>query len=355
MLTSETLKEHAKEDLGIDMLGVANIERFKDAPLDMHPKSIMPNVRSVVVIGERILRGCYRGIDEGTHWPSYQVFGYAGLNGRLGEQAYRVGRFIERHGFEATGVPSSATVREFGPRGPKPSPDLPHREVALHVRIAATLAGLGEMGWSKVFMTKENGPRQRLNIILTEAELEPDPLRIGELCDRCKRCVVECPGGAIPKDKSVSIEVEGQKLEWGDIDLGKCKLTHFGLNRKTSPHLAKRFPGLHMPIAEQEVTWLEAWDLGWTVFPSVPTYKALAQHPIPICGARGCIVGCMKHVEKRDRVDNKFHTKPVFSEETPWSLEEKPSISNDEHHGFVYNPETDADDDEAFAPAPDWY
>ncbi|HCE43213.1 MAG TPA: hypothetical protein DET40_06675 [Lentisphaeria bacterium] len=64
----------------------------------------------------------------------------------------------------------------------------------------------------------------------------------------------------------MSIEVEGHKMEWCDIDLGKCKLTHFGLNRKSSPHFAKHFPGVYLPIEEQEVTWLEAWNLGWGGF-----------------------------------------------------------------------------------------
>ena len=61
----------------------------------------------------------------------------------------------------------------------------------------------------------------------------------------------------------MGIEVEGHRIEWGDLDLGKCKLTHFGLNKRSSPFFAKRFPGLSLPVSEQEVTWREAWDLGY--------------------------------------------------------------------------------------------
>lgn len=338
MLTSEKLKQFAVEKVHVDALGVANVERFKDAPPDMHPLSIMPGCRSVVVFIKRILRGSYRGIDEGTHWPSYTTFCYAGLNNMLDKTNYKVARFIERHGFEAAGVAGCATVREWGLRGPSPAPGKPMREVTMHFRIAAVLAGLGEIGWSKVFMSKAFGPRQRIGIILTDAELEPAPIRVGELCDKCKRCVAECPGGAIPKTKAVAIEVEGKKIEWADIDLGKCKLTHFGLNRKNSPFLAKRYPGLYLPIDQQEVTWKEAFDLGTAVFPAVPTYSALSKFGIPaLCGARGCIIGCMKHLEKRGKVNNMFHTKPVFSEEKPWSLPEKPL--HVDHHGFIYDPE----------------
>jgi ferredoxin len=211
------------------------------------------------------------------------------------------------------------------------------RDVCLHLRIAATRAGLGEIGWSKVFLTEEFGPRQRRDVILTEAELQPDPIRTGHLCDRCKRCVAECPAGAIPKDKAVSIEVEGHTVKWGDIDLGKCKLTHFGLNRKNEQFMAKRYPGLYLPMAGQQVSWKEAWDLGWSVFASVPYAEAVSKCGGPaLCGARGCMIGCMKHMEERGRVKNTFRVKPVFSEERPWELPEKPEPATP--HGFLYDP-----------------
>ncbi|HEX2949029.1 MAG TPA: hypothetical protein VHV83_05610, partial [Armatimonadota bacterium] len=334
MLTSQAIKEFALEHVKVDKVGVANIERFKDAPPDMNPLNIMPNARSVIVFAKRIIRGSYRGIDEGTHWPSYSIFGYAELNRMLGQSGYKIARFIEQFGYEATGISSAATSLEIGVRGPAPAPGKPKREVTMQHRIAATLAGLGEIGWSKVFLTEEFGPRQRLGIVLTEAELEPDPIKTGHLCDGCKCCVRECPGGAISKDKEVRIEVEGHVIRWGDIDLGKCKLTHFGLNKKSSPFFVKRFPGVSLPVGDQEVTWREAWDLGYAIFPTVPTFKALCSHPVAMCGARGCIVGCMKHMEKVGRVENTFTTRPVFSEEKPWSLAEEPSHRNADHHGF---------------------
>lgn len=336
MLTSQAVKEYAIHQAGVDKVGIANIERFAGAPPDMDPRAIMPGAKCAIVFLQRILRGCYRGIDEGTHWPSYTVFGYNGLAGILARAGYRLARFIESHGYEAVRVTPSATVRETGPAGPPAAPGKPRPEVTMHFRIAAVLAGLGEIGWSKVFLTEEFGPRQRLGILLTDAELEPDPVQVGRLCDKCMRCAAECPAGAIPTDRSVAIELEGQRIEWADLDLGKCKLTHFGLNRKTSPFLARRFPGLYLPISQQEVTWKEAWDLGWAIFPAVPTFKALARHPIAICGARGCIIGCMKHLEEQGKLRNVFLSKKVFSGDAPWSLPEKPP--HVEHHGFVYDP-----------------
>lgn len=335
MLTKEALRDYALNVVQVDKIGVANIERWENAPADMDPRRIMPRARSVIVFAKRILRGTCRGVDEGTHWPSYHIYSYAGLNHMLGVANYKLARFVEQHGYDATSGSAKATSREFGPAGP----GLSNNEVVIHHRIAATLAGLGEMGWSKVFMTKEFGPRQRIGLLLTDAVLEPDPIEIGVLCDRCKRCVAECPAGAISKDQAVGIDVEGQRLEWNDLDLGKCKLTHFGLNKRSGPFFAKRFPGVSMPVAEQEVTWLEAWDLGRTMFPTMPALQALSAHPVAACGARGCIVGCMKHVEKKGTVENTFKTRPVFSEDKPWRLGDEPTHHNADHKGLVYDPE----------------
>ncbi|PIV64284.1 MAG: epoxyqueuosine reductase, partial [bacterium (Candidatus Ratteibacteria) CG01_land_8_20_14_3_00_40_19] len=47
-LTKESIKKFALSQ-GLDLFGVANIERFKDAPKRMHPASIFPEARSVIV------------------------------------------------------------------------------------------------------------------------------------------------------------------------------------------------------------------------------------------------------------------------------------------------------------------
>ena len=60
-LTSEMIKKKAKS-LGIDVIGIADIDRYTNAPVLMSPKTYFPDARSVVVIGMRIPRGSYRGI-----------------------------------------------------------------------------------------------------------------------------------------------------------------------------------------------------------------------------------------------------------------------------------------------------
>lgn len=336
-MTVEELKKFARETVGVDAIGIAGIERFDSAPPDMHPRAIMPECRSVIVFTRRILRGCYRGIEEGTHWPSYQVFAYAGLTRLVHQANYRIGRFLEDRGFTAVPAPPAATLREAGPRGPVPPGGKYPRNINISLRIAAVLAGLGEMGLSKVFLSEDFGPRQRLGAILTDAELEPDPIRIGRICDRCTICARDCPGGAIHPKQPVSFDAAGLHWECADLELGRCKLTHFGLNRVTSPHFVKSFPGIYLPMDQQGNTWVEGWNFGHALFSSVPTYKAFSAYPIAICGARGCIISCMNHLEKRKRIRNLFGA--PFSVRPPWRLPEKPLNYHKDHHGFVYDPE----------------
>ena len=65
----------------------------------------------------------------------------------------------------------------------------------------AVQAGLGEVGRHSLLITREYGPRLRLDKIFTDMPLEIDePVRFGvkEFCDICQRCSAACPPRAIP-------------------------------------------------------------------------------------------------------------------------------------------------------------
>ena len=69
-------------------------------------------------------------------------------------------------------MPYYPGVPETQPPGPPLRPGGVAPEVQLAIRIAATAAGVGEIGWSKVFLTPDYGPRVRIGTILTDAELD---------------------------------------------------------------------------------------------------------------------------------------------------------------------------------------
>ena len=78
MLTAEVIKQHAKA-MGADLVGIASIDRFEDAPIQQDPRQIMPEAKSVIAVAFRVNRGSLRGIEEGTFFSNYSAMGYGGI------------------------------------------------------------------------------------------------------------------------------------------------------------------------------------------------------------------------------------------------------------------------------------
>ena len=344
-LTSQMIKDRAKE-LGIDCIAIGNIERFKNAPKLMSPLTYFPEAKSVIALAMRIPRGTYRGIEEGTHWHNYTFYSYNKLNTLFRPRlSYELACFIEDHGWEAAlhypAVPEgNGVTQEPVAEGKVPA------DVICSVRVIAAGCGLGEIGFSKVFLTKEFGPRVRLGLIFTDCELEPDPiLDTGDICVHCGACSRECPGSAIPpvkaEDKRLYIDFAGEKQIWyGDVRMGRCTLSHHGMNNECSPFLKKEFPNMAFDVRNSEMTEEEAYILSYTVAGGkwgrkadtnnvVDYYDYILTHTgyFAICGARGCIRACMNALEKTGRIENKFHNN--FYRKKSWLLPLQPkSISN---------------------------
>jgi len=322
VISAQKVKEFARSR-GADLVGIGNIERWEGAPEQMHPANIFPDARSVIVIGSRIPRGCYRGIEEGTHFPSYPIYGYKRLNAQFRPLiTYETALFIEEtSGFEAVPVPphppESQPWREPVADG-RAAPD-----VYPHFRYAAVLAGLGEIGYSKVFLSPQFGPRQRLGMILTDAKLDPDPLFDGQICDGCKQCIADCPAGALMPEKEIHVNLGGKETVHADIHCGRCHLGHWGATNENSPFVAKAFPGMRMRMAEQDMAWgAEAGSFVRALFPYVPYYEMMwKQVPgfLATCGARGCIRTCMDHLEREGRIGAAFNT-GAFRKRRQWLL-----------------------------------
>ena len=211
-------------------------------------------------------------------------------------------------------------------------------DVVASVRFLAVGAGLGELGWSKVFLTKKFGPRVRLGSIITDAELEPDEMiEPGTICTRCGACIRECPANAVPgfKDgKTITIEIGGKKITYADVDMGRCTFTHHGFNNRISPFMKKDFPNLEYDVCSSNATEEEAYKIcyalmgaNWAKTPYNRDGKVINEYPFlsqvsggyfAVCGARGCIRACMDTLEKSHRIENTFEE--PFYKKPSWLL-----------------------------------
>ncbi len=321
MLTAQEVKEYALS-CGADICGIASMDRWEGAPKQCDPRFIAPDAKSMIVMGFRIPRGTLRGIEEGTFYVSYASMGYAAINHVLQPMVlWQITRMIEDEGYEAVPIPNNFPWTNSDSSGQNPdktgehnparslpvSPDKPAPDVFIHMRIAAYLAGLGEIGWSKMFISPQFGPRQRLAAIITDMPLEPDPIYDGPpLCDRCMSCATECTGGCIPTDpeKSVKVTLAGHDVEWADIDYKDCSRYFCGAAEEHNPFMVteKDQEGFQQPV-----------HLGqqYKIGPTYDYGRALE-------GAKGCIRACMIHLEDQGKLRNRFE-KP-FRVREPWRM-----------------------------------
>lgn len=211
----------------VDLMGIAPIERFDGVPKERHPSSIFPEARSVLVVGKRITRGVLRGVEEGTQFDLYPMYGRDWLNNRILAMAtFRLGEFLEDNGWEAVPLPNLPL--EVPALGIPVRPNQPPPNVMIDFEDAAVRAGLGEIGYCGVFLTPQFGPRQRIQMILTDAKLEPNPILEKAICSGSKDHAKFCPMGAIDVSCEKTTVICGKQMVVARVDFEKCKICKNG-------------------------------------------------------------------------------------------------------------------------------
>lgn len=305
MITSADIKAAAKR-MGADIVGIGSIDRWSTAPIQMDPKQIMPKAKSVIALGFRVLRGSLRGVEEGTYYFSnYSAMGYGDITYLyMPLVVINLSKMIEDAGYEAVPMGHQSDWRAidnfgfFKENDSRPvAPGKAAPDVLISMRIAGFLCGLGEIGYSKMLLTPEFGPRVRMGIIITELELEPDPImKPGTLCNRCMPCVRECHGGCIPADRTIKDHIGGYDLEWADVDMDRCDWAFQGgveiREGEKGDYFNKQRP---------------AWSGKYKPSEILPFYTApdhLYNSGKAVCGAKGCTRVCMITLEKRGLLKN---------------------------------------------------
>lgn len=177
-MDSAQLKQRARE-CGADLVGIAAAASWADWPSANNPRRIQPRCQSVIVVGRRMLRGAFRGVEEGTSF--YSTYGMYGQE--WNEHAFLV-RTIHDVALALEASGAEAVPLLGGGAG-------------LDARALAREAGLGVIGKGGFFLTPEYGHRQRFGLILADCALAGDAAVELDFCKHCSACLDACPLGAL--------------------------------------------------------------------------------------------------------------------------------------------------------------
>lgn len=294
-MKSEIIKI-AKENLA-DIVGVASSDSFdKNDPIF----KIFPNTKTVICLVFRVLRGIYRGTEEGTTYYQYTTMGVENMEETIMPMAQiKVANFIEAGGF--TAVPQrrhQQIMAEENSTNPEVAYDAVYRgkiqENQMDFIGAAVKCGVGEKGLSGALLTDDFGPFVRYCFILTDAVIKPDAEVPAHLCDNCGKCRAACPGNAIGED--------------GSLDPWQCAVYYNGANGTKNPFMPPdafdSFENrLEIIAGEAKVTPETARKILDNIYFYPPAQHA---YQCSICG-RACDTACYMHLEQKGVLTRKFN------------------------------------------------
>ena len=297
----------AKENYA-DIVGFASADRFeKNDPIF----KIYPDTKTVIALAFRVLRGIYRGTEEGTTYYQYTTMAVENMEETIMPMAaLKVANFIESLGF--TAVPQrrhQQIMAEENSTNPEVAYDAIYRsrvaENQMNFVDAAVKCGIGERGLSGAVLTDDFGPMIRYCFVLTNAEIDADDVKMAHLCDNCGKCIKACPGNAISAE--------------GEVDPWQCAVYYNGANGTKNPFMPpdafKNFENrIDIIAGEAKVNPETAKKILDNIFFYPPAQHA---YQCSICG-RACDTECYAHLEEKGVLNKKFNR--PFRTREPWEF-----------------------------------
>ena len=185
IITASEIKSTALE-LGVDLCGVAAVERFSSAPKGFHPNDIYSPCQSVLVFAKKL--------------PTESLFAsscipYTYINRLITEEVdeltLTLSRKLEYLAVRNVPVPSDDPSEYW-------EADRSYARGILSLRHAGHLAGLGVLGKNTLLINDRLGNMIQLGALLLNLRLEGDPIATYEACkEDCQLCIRSCPQSAL--------------------------------------------------------------------------------------------------------------------------------------------------------------
>lgn len=166
---------------GADLVGIASIDSFIDAPVKTHPNDVLPSCKSVIVLC------CEFPKDSVNHDPVT----YTRVRNEMTDKMNRLARLISKKirltGYDTRVITAISSTWIDG-----------RYKGAISLKHAAVLAGLGRIGKNTLLVNDLYGNMIWLAAVLTSVPLESDPLAKYDICpEGCNLCIKNCPSIAL--------------------------------------------------------------------------------------------------------------------------------------------------------------
>jgi len=185
MITKKKIKEIAFKN-GVDLFGVALVNRFKDAPKGFHPKDIYSKAETVISFAIKL--------------PTETLYAenpipYTHVNTlamqKMDMITYNISTELDKLGLKNILIPTDDPYLYW-------DNDKQEGRAILSLRHVGYLTGLGKLGRNNLLINKDYGSMIQIGALLTNEKFESDPLAEYEVCPpNCRICLDSCPQNAL--------------------------------------------------------------------------------------------------------------------------------------------------------------
>ncbi len=181
-MTSAMVKEYGM-NAGADVVGIAAAKGFSLAPEGFKPSDVLPECRSVIVLGATFSPDVLNDITEYTASRNAMLTAMTTM-------AKIVAKRIKADGYKTKAI-SAAGGKWVQGDGRK------EQVGYISLKHAAEIAGLGVIGKNYLLTNPQYGNLLWLSAVLTDAELVSDEKTESTMCLNCNKCALACPVGAL--------------------------------------------------------------------------------------------------------------------------------------------------------------
>jgi epoxyqueuosine reductase len=214
MYTSSEIK-NLSISIGAEKCGIASADRFSKAPDGFRPYDIYAGCKSVIVFLIQMPTEIIMASNPVPYSHTASL-----IYSKLDNIGLAVCKEIQNNGDHAVPVPSDVPYLYWDSVNR-------HGMGILSLRHAGQLAGLGILGRNNLLINPDLGNMVYIGAILTDFELEPDPLIENIACPvKCRICLDSCPQNALDGrtvNQKLCREVSGLKNDRG-FDIYGCNV-----------------------------------------------------------------------------------------------------------------------------------